>query len=138
MSEQKKQSRLLSVFTKEYKHEGLILLVLSLISIVLGVLILTNGWLDNSEVFLIGDYPEVFSWILIVLGVFAFVLAVYPFYKPSIEEVKRVSWPTKTVMLKNTLTVFLFVLIMAVFFGLADSLLRLVVDLLDKLAEAVR
>lgn len=134
MNDKKKQSRLLSVFTKEYKHEGLILLFLAIVSIVLGVLILSEGWLDQSDFFLIGDYPEVFSWIMIGLGVIALLLAVWPFYKPSIDEVKRVSWPTKEVMLKNSLNVFLFVLILAVFYALADTGLRGLTDLLTTIA----
>ena len=88
--EVKKPSRLVTVFTKEYKHEGLILLVLAIIAIVLGVIFLKGDFgLTLEGVYLIGDYPKVFSWILIALGVFSLILAIWPFYKPSIDEVKK-------------------------------------------------
>ncbi|MDD3191793.1 MAG: preprotein translocase subunit SecE [Bacilli bacterium] len=128
MSEEKKPNRLLMVFTKEYKHESLILLFLALVAIILGVLFL-NGVLNADGVFLIGDYPQVFAWVLIVLGALSVLLAVWPYYKPSIEEVRRVSWPTRGIMLQNSLTVFLFSLILSVFFALSDNIIKLIFGL---------
>jgi preprotein translocase SecE subunit len=128
---EKKQSRLASVFTKEYKHEGLILLFLAIVAIVLGVLTITNE-LSFEGVYLIGDYPKAFGWILVLLGVFSFILAVWPFYKPSIDEVKRVSFPSKGIVLKDSVTVIMFSLIMALFFALADSGLKVITDWLSK------
>ncbi len=131
---EKKQSRLVSVFTKEYKHEGLILLFLAIVAIVLGVILLNNDFgLTLENVYLIGDYPEVFCWILILLGVFSLLLAVWPFYKPSIEELKRVSWPSRGSLLRDSLTVLLFSVILAVFFLLADSVIKLFTDWLASL-----
>jgi len=119
--EVRKHGQLMSVFTREYKHEGLILLILAVIAIVLGVLIITGTFTIPSDVFLLGDYPLVFAWILVGLGVISFVLAVWPFYKPSIEEVKRITWISRGSLLKDSLTVFLFVLILGVYFTLTDS-----------------
>lgn len=131
---QKKQSRLVSVFTKEYKHEGLVLLILAIIAIVLGVILLTEEFgLTLRDVYLIGDYPAVFSWILIGLGAASLILAIWPFYKPSIEEMKRVSWPTKGLMLRDSTTALLFSVIMALFFLLVDSLLFQFTDWLNTL-----
>lgn len=131
--EVKKQSRLAAVFTKEYKHEGLILLFLAIVAIVLGVIFLRGDFgLTLEGVYLIGDYPKVFSWILIGLGAFSLVLAVWPFYKPSIEEVKRVNWPTRGKLLKNTFTVLMFSIIMALFFLVADLGLNVIEDWLNK------
>ena len=131
---EKKQSRLMAVFAKEYKHEGLILFVLALIAIVLGVMLLVDILTIPSDVFLLGDYPKPFAWTLLGLGVISLILAVWPFYKPSIEEIKRVSWPTKGTMISNSLTVFLFTLILAVFFALIDSGFSALVSWLDKIA----
>lgn len=128
---EKKQSRLASVFTKEYKHEGLVLLFLAIVAIVLGVLTITSE-LSFEGVYLIGDYPKVFGWVLVLLGAFSFVLAVWPFYKPSIDEVKRVSFPSKGSVLRDSVTVFMFSLIMALFFALADSGLKVITDWLSK------
>jgi len=135
---EKTSSRLKSVFTKEYKHESLILLLLALVAIVLGVTLLRGILVIPSSVFLLGDYPMVFSWILLGLGIISLLLAIWPFYKPSIEEVKRVSWPTKGTMVTNTLTVFLFTLILSLFFALIDTGFSALVAWLDELANAIR
>lgn len=135
---EKTNSRLMSVFTKEYKHESLILLVLALVAIILGVMLLRGILIIPSDVFLLGDYPMVFSWILLGLGIISLFLAIWPFYKPSIEEVRRVSWPTKGTMVSNTLTVFLFTLILSLFFAIVDSGFSALVSWLDKLAETFR
>lgn len=131
--EVKKQSRLITVFTKEYKHEGLILLFLAIVAIVLGVIFLRGDFgLTLENVYLIGDYPKVFSWILIALGAFSLILAVWPFYKPSIEEIKRVSWPSKGTLLKSSVTVLIFSIILALFFFVADLGLNVVEDWLGR------
>ncbi|MDD4000327.1 MAG: hypothetical protein PHX62_05485, partial [Bacilli bacterium] len=89
---EKNKSGALAIFTKEYKYEGLILLFLSVIAIVLGAMVLigestsgTGGLTINESVFLIGDYPKAFAWILIILGVMSMLLAIWPYYKPSIS-----------------------------------------------------
>lgn len=130
---EKKQSRLASVFTKEYKHEWLILLILSLIAIVLGVIFLNNEFgLSLESIYLIGDYPKVFAWILIVLGVLSLLLSIWPYYKPSIDELKRVTWPKRGELLRNSITVLLFSLIMSSFFALADLGLNVIEKWLGK------
>ena len=109
------------------------MLFLSLLAIVLGAMVLigettggTSGLTINEEVFLIGDYPRAFAWILIILGVMSLILSIWPYFKPSIGEVKRVSWPTRGTVFQNTATVFAFVLIMALFFLLSDYILGFV------------
>jgi len=138
----KKANSILSIFTKEYKYEGLFLLFLSLIAIILGAMVLigestggTSGLTINKDVFLIGDYPRAFAWILIILGVMSLVLSIWPFFKPSIAEVKRVSWPTKGNLFQNTAIVFAFVLIMSLFFLLSDFLLGFVLKFFSWLSS---
>lgn len=136
MTENKKSNGILSIFTKEYKYEGIILLFLSLVALVLGTMVLiginsegSSGLVINENVFLIGDYPAAFAWILVVLGAVSLLLAIVPFFKPSISEVKRISWSTRATLLKNTAIVFAFILIMAIFFILSDWIFSYVVDL---------
>lgn len=130
---QKKPSRIASVFVKEYKYEWVVLLILSIMAIVLGVIFLNNQFgLTLEDVYLIGDYPKVFSWLLIVLGVLSLLLSVAPIYKPSIVELKRVTWPKRGDMFKNTLTVLIFSIAMALFFFVADIGLNVIEDLLNK------
>jgi len=141
MSEKNKANGILAIFTKEYKYEGLLLLFLSLVAIVLGSMVLigetsggANGLTINENVFLIGDFPKAFAWILIILGVLSFILAVWPFFKPSVSEIKRVSWPTKGTLLQNTSTVFAFIVVMALFFLLSDFLLGYLLEFFEWLA----
>lgn len=136
------ENKVLSIFVKEYKYEGLVLLVLALIAIVLGVMVLigestdgTSGLTINPNVFLIGSYPVAFAWILVILGAFSLLIAVWPFYKPSVYEVKRVSWTSRGDLLKNTGIVFAFILIMAIFFVLADFVYGYLVDLFELIAS---
>lgn len=136
------ENKVLSIFVKEYKYEGLVLLVLALIAIVLGVMVLigestdgTSGLTINPNVFLIGSYPVAFAWILVILGAFSLLIAVWPFYKPSVYEVKRVSWTSRGDLLRNTGIVFAFILIMAIFFVLADFAYGYLVDLFELIAS---
>lgn len=144
MAEKKEKNNngVISIFTKEYKYEGIILLALSLIALVLGTMVLigetssgSSGLVINEDIFLIGDYPEAFAWILIILGAVSLILAAWPFYKPSISEVKRISWPDRATLLKNTATVFAFILILSIFFIFSDWIFGYVVDLFEWLSS---
>ena len=117
----KKKNRLAEVFMKDYRFEGLILLILAVIAIVLGVLILVNTLTIDASIPVLGDYPKVFAWILVGLGVVSLGLAVWPFYKPSVEEVKRVTWPTGKQFLYDSMVVLLFIAVLALFYTAIDT-----------------
>lgn len=144
MPEKNKSNGILAIFTKEYKYEGLVLLFLSLIAIILGSMVLigetsggSSGLTINENVFLIGDYPKAFAWILIILGAMSLILAVWPFFKPSIAEVKRVTWPTKGTLFQNTAIVFAFIVIMSLLFLLYDFALGYLLQLFEWLAGKI-
>ncbi len=137
MSEQKKEkkNRLAEAFARDYKYEGLILLLLAIISLVLGILmhigVTTSGASGISikpGVFLISDFPDAFAWILIILGTFSLALSIWPYYKPSIYEIKRVTWPTQKQMVENSLSTFIFVVVFVLFFFLLDAGLTALLD----------
>ena len=115
MAEQKK-NRLAEIFTKDYKYEGLVLLILSIVAIVVGVLLLDS----YSEVMIGWVKGSIFGWILVVLGGVSLLLSIWPYYKPSVYEVKRVSWPSKKSMFENVLSAFIFTIIFVVFFAGVD------------------
>lgn len=130
-----RSSAVMAVFEKDYKYEGLILLFLAIIAIVLGVMILVGDLTVSSSAPLIGDYPKVFAWILTILGAASLLLAVYPYYKPSAYEIKRVTWPTKGEMGQNTLIVFAYIIALALIFMLFDFLLVYIVKLIELVPE---
>lgn len=144
MAEKEKKS-LMSLLGKEYKYEGLLLLVLGIITTVLGVLIHlgvttkgSEGLVINENFYFIGEYPKLFAWVLIILGAAAIILAIYPYYKPSIKEMKRITWPSKKEMLSNTLIVIAFIVIVAFLFLGYDAILNQVVKLFKYLGSLMR
>lgn len=144
MAEKEKKS-LMNLLGKEYKYEGLLLLVLGIITTVLGVLIHlgvttkgSEGLVINENFYFIGEYPKLFAWVLIILGAAAIILAIYPYYKPSIKEMKRITWPSKKEMLSNTLIVIAFIVIVAFLFLGYDAILNQVVKLFKYLGNLMR
>ena len=136
MAEKEKKS-LMSLLGKEYKYEGLLLLVLGIITTVLGVLIHlgvttkgSEGLVINENFYFIGEYPKLFAWVLIILGAAAIILAIYPYYKPSIKEMKRITWPSKKEMVKYTITTVCFVVLFALFFFGIESLFAFIKGLI--------
>lgn len=117
----KKKNRLAEVFMKDYKYEGLILLILAVIAIVLGTLILVGTLIIDENIPLLGDFPKVFAWILTLLGVASLLLAVWPYYKPSVEEVKRVTWPTWKKFAYDSVVVLVFIAVLSCFYALIDT-----------------
>lgn len=128
MAEQKK-NRLAEIFTKDYKYEGIILLLLSVVAIIVGVLLVQDPALSATQIVftLTGN---IFGWILIGLGGVSLLLSIWPYYKPSVYEVKRVTWPNKKTMLENCISVFIFAIIFVLFFALVDAGLKELVKLI--------
>lgn len=137
MSERKKQNKALYILTHDFKYEGLILLFLAVVALVLGVLIINGTLTIHETAFVIGSYPILFAWILVILGAFSLVLSVWPFYKPSIGEMKRVSWPSRGHVIQDSITVFIFTLILSLFFLLTNFALRPLIDLFVKIGSSI-
>lgn len=127
--EKKKTNWVAKIFTKEYKFESVLLLVLAVIAMVLGFMVISGDLVINPKVYFIGEYPMVFAWVLFILGVLSLLLSVYPFFKPSFAELKRVNWPTAGKLFKNLAIVFAYILILSIFFVAADALFNQVVKL---------
>ena len=134
-TEKVRKNRLVEVFTKDYKYEGLVLLILAVNAIVFGVLLLANiksGTNFIAGAFLIGESDttsKIFAWILIVLGAFSLALSIWPYYKPSFYEIRRVTWPTKKIMITNCLDVLVYSVSFALFFFLVDILFAFIIKL---------
>ena len=71
---------------------------------------------------------KVCGWILVGLGAVSLLLSIWPYYKPSVYEVKRVSWPTKKTMFENVLSAFIFTIIFVIFFAGIDLGLKALVE----------
>lgn len=131
MSKEKKQAKkgTMSVLSKEYKYENLILAFLAVFAIVLGALIVNGTLVIGKDYFLIGSYPKVFAWVLVGLGVISLLLVALPFYKPSFDEAKHIKGLKKSEFLVNIVRVLIFIFILAGFFFLCDLALDPLMDL---------
>ena len=101
MSNEKKAKKgTLSILSKEYKYENLILAFLA-----------------------------VFAIVLVGLGVISLLLVALPFYKPSFDEAKHITGLKKSEFLVNIARVLIFIFILAGFFFLCDLALDPLMDL---------
>lgn len=127
--EERKGSKIFEVIKKDYPGERILLGVLGIIVIVFGIYIIggvrnpETGWLviRNREGFFAFFFSTdtkilIFSWVIIVVGVIAFGMAVWPFLRPSLLEMKRVSWPNSKTLQNHSARVYGFILFLVVMF----------------------
>ncbi len=117
---EEKQSKLMEILSKDYRWENYVFFVVSLLVLLLGILILTGTLTINSDAIIIGSFPTTFAWILVVVGSLTLIYAVYPFFKPALPEIKKISWLKGKKYFGNVLRVFTFIIIFALLFLLYD------------------
>ncbi|AIO18063.1 Protein translocase subunit SecE [Candidatus Izimaplasma bacterium HR1] len=119
-----KPNRVLEILRTEYPFERILLGVLGAFVIVLGVYLLegsvleirlTTWWIFNTAL-----KRTIFSIFIILVGTIAFFMAVWPFFVPSIAEMRKVSWPNKKTIFNHSARVFGFIIIISLFFVLID------------------
>lgn len=118
-----KESRVLKVLSTEYKWENALFIFLSIVVLLLGILILDGTLTVRENFFLIGSIPKPFAITLIVVASLGFVYGLYPIYKPSFPEFKKITWPTGNLFLRNTIRTFIFIIILALMFLLYDTVI---------------
>ena len=131
MAEKKQEqsgNKVLSILMKEYPAERVIMGILGLIVVVLGVYLIQGDFLTitntddwwNSWIFGTDTGILVFSIFITVVGAVSFFVAVWPFFTPSIREMKKVTWPNGTTIKNHSLRVFGFILFLALMFVIYD------------------
>ncbi len=128
--EEVKKSKVLEILRKEYPFEKILLGFLGAIVLLLGVYLIegtiltikfTDWWIFNSDLKI-----TIFSIFVIMIGVASFVLSIWPFFVPSIGEMKKVSWPDKQMIANHSARVFGFIFFIGLFFVVIDfGLIRL-------------
>ncbi len=122
--QEQKQGKVMQILKTEYKFEGVLLGVLGLLVVVLGVYLIqgdvitirwTDFWLFDSEI-----KRLIFAIIVTVIGAVAFIMAVWPFFAPSWEERKKITWPKRDTILNHSGRVYGFILLLVAFFVLID------------------
>lgn len=94
--------------TKENEWENFLFLVVSVITVILGVLILIGKLSIKDDAGIIGQHPQVFSWILILFGVFGAIYASIKLKKQMDYKKKSVFYEIKKIndeTIKNKLSI---------------------------------
>ena len=107
---QDKPSRIWQYLKETHKWENYVFLFFSIVVLALGLLILTGALNVKEDAWLIGDYPKVFAWVLVGLSGLFTLYGLYPFFKPALPEIKKVSWLTFGKFAANAVRVLLFLL----------------------------
>lgn len=116
-----KSSKLMEILNTEYKWETYLLGVLSVVAVALGLLIFSDVLTVNADTPIIGNYPNLFAWIIVIVGAIGLVLFAIPMFRPAVPELKKLSWPTWRVFVANTTRVFIFLIVMSLMFLLFES-----------------
>ena len=130
--QQEEGNRVLKILTTEYPIDRALVVIMGLLVTVVGYylvsghlipgtttpylqIVRTDAWW-TKWIFGSDTGIMIFSIFILVMGVGALILGLYPYFKPSFKEMKRVTWPNGTVIKNHSLRVFGFILfLMAVF-----------------------
>jgi preprotein translocase SecE subunit len=129
-----KEFKVFKLLAKEYPIENPILALISGLIIILGVYLIrgdvisisvsSNTWfpfITQSTTSIL-----IFSIFVTVVGVAGFVIAMYPYFKPSFDEMKKVVWPTGKTVQNHSSRVFGFILALALFFIFVGVIVNIV------------
>jgi preprotein translocase SecE subunit len=137
LTPEQKQSRVMEILKKEYAFENWLLAILSPVLILYGIYIVLGKFgsvnlaaiLGNSGVGFIDFFFEttlkriLTGSFLILVGALVIVYLVIPILRPSIAEMKKVSWPTSRSLATNSSKVFLFLVFLMVVFTIYGFIL---------------
>ncbi len=125
-------THVMDILKKEYKFENWLLGVLSPILILYGVYIIVGEFGDFDLAGALGSSGIQFfdfffdttlkrvltGSFLILIGALVIVYLAIPFLRPSLIEMKKVSWPSMKTLAQNTVRVFIFLIFLALIFTL--------------------
>lgn len=139
MAEKSKQqqSKVIELLKKDYPFERVLLGILGLFVLILGVYLVQGDMLriTNTDLWIFNHPTKilVFEIFVIVLGAIAFLMAIYPFFLPSVSEMKKVSWPTPKVIANHSARVFGFIIFLSLVFMAYDFVFRPIFKYLNSL-----
>ena len=122
--------RILEYLQTEHKWESYLFIAVSLVTLILGCLMLTGTLIVKDDFPLIGDYPNVFAWGLVIVSGLGLIYALYPFYKPAFPEFRKISWLTIPKFVGNIIRVFLFLIIFTLLFVLYNAFIARILTLI--------
>ncbi|MDY0277218.1 MAG: preprotein translocase subunit SecE [Acholeplasma sp.] len=109
-----KESKLKEILVTEYRWENLLLLILATLSTALALIIIINqGPISIDSSFpVLGNRTNqlIFAWVLFVISMLGIGLVIAPFVTPSIPEIKKITWATRSQFLDHSVRVLIFIL----------------------------
>jgi preprotein translocase SecE subunit len=132
------ESKVMEILKKEYKFENWLLAILSPVLILYGVYILVGkfgtvdlaGILGTSGIGVIDFFFNttlkriLTGSFLVLIGALVLVYLLIPYIKPSVSEMKKVSWPTGKQLATNSGRVFTFLIFLMLVFYLYSAVLN--------------
>jgi len=100
------------------------MIAVGIAALLVGVLILVGTLTPKSDFWLIGTYPKVVAWVLVAGGAVLILYGLWPIYKPSFPELKKITWLTGKKYWADVIRVFLFLIIFALLFLLYDTFIQ--------------
>ncbi len=107
--EEEKVNRLSEFFFSEHRIWDLLGLFAGIFATLIGFMLLVGELIIDDSTFLIGQYPLVFSWMIMLLGIVMLIMVGWPFYEPSIEELRKVTFPSKAKVINHSIRTFGFI-----------------------------
>ncbi len=142
LTPEQKKSRVMEILKKEYAFENWLLAILAPVLVLYGVYIIIGAFgsvdltaiLGSSGIgfidfFFETDLKRILTGVfLILVGTLVIVYLAIPILRPSIAEMKKVSWPPRKDTLSSTAVVIVTVLIIVAFLGVVDFALGKIVQ----------
>lgn len=131
-SQEEKHSKVMEILKTEYTIENWLLAILSPVLLLYGVYIVIGSFgtvdltaiLGNSGVGFIDFFFQtdlariIVGVVLILIGTMVIIYLILPILKPSIQEMKKVTWATSKQLAQDTTRVFAFLLFLMLVFTL--------------------
>ena len=127
---EKKESKLVELLKKETRFENYFLLFISLIAMAMSVMILTGDLVPYEGFPLIGEYPKVFAVVLLIISVLGLMIVAAPFVQSIKPEFKKITWADWKSFVGDTVKVFIFIIVLALFFFFSEVVITEVVKLI--------
>ena len=105
-----KRNKLLEVLSQDYKAENIFLAFIAIIAIAFSIMILSGTLNVKDNYPLLGAYPKVFAIILLVISTLGLLVVIWPFYQPSLGEIRKITWAKPHELYEDLFRVFVFMI----------------------------
>lgn len=105
-----KRNKLLEVLSQDYKAENIFLAFIAIIAMAFSIMILSGTLNVKDNYPLLGAYPKVFAIILLVISTLGLLVVLWPFYQPSLGEIRKITWAKPRELYEDLFRVFVFMI----------------------------